>query len=1778
MKILRFGLALVCTLQVCFAPLANAQTLPYHLVDKDQYAIFAEEQAAAQEAALTLEDPPDDAELLHYSQSFWRQAVTSVEGAYKLDDEPEPIPDLTLLNPTLSLPLYGTSIALTGRYLLGVKMAGKKYKTASKSGSTSNTNGHSVEMNQQMQLKMQGKIMDRVFVDIDYDDQREEEKTISVAYRGKPGEVVQLAEFGDIDLSLPQTELIAYQKQLFGAKMHLQYQNANLYLIGSQTKGTSKQKQFIGSSVSEIVSLADTAYIRRTYYDLTFGGNIHGDPTLQDTAHNDWVSVMGGISPGSEEIYLYSNVTSYTYVPHTLEATDYLGTTRYSAPWELLTRGVDYTVDYARGILTLKRSVSPQSVLAVNYRSLSGTTELSSVGTTANTLKLIKTENDLPLETGMDATSHKMEMKTFYSVGAQNITQDDGKGNFMLMLLDANGQEVGAAVSPAQVYPNTITMDFDKGIFELASRMTDDLGLYNVTPVSARNRTFKIQYESTVKTYFIESGIVVQSEKVKLNGRLLQRNNDYYIDYTSGFITFYKGDEITENSVIDVTYDTTTGSSSNNSVLGGRLDYKLFDKIVMGATAIQEGGEKPSTVPQVGAYSKELLVYGADIKGRDIKLGEKVGVNFTAEAAHSEKTQNRFGYAMVDSMDDSKEQVGGSMIFKDWVIASNPGGQPNFLDAIHWDTQDLPSLEINPHAIANSDDKQQVLVINYDFTQGVDFDGRDEVSIVYPISQSGVDLSSKTSFELTMLGEAGGPDVNFTFGNISEISDNSLGMDTQCGTGVPKTEDIYCRSSLAPNEDIGWLYTNPDGSEQRYNPFVHNVFNPESQPNGRIDTQDLNGNGRFDDEEIPAQGNFGFAGTTITTAPGQQLPGQNTTWQTYSVPLTISEAEKPQWTAVRHLRITLKKGANLRGQIKIANAALAGTSWHTEADPAELAVSGINNVDNMNYEPIFNDRGDGQRVFDYLYGSIQNYRSTQHSANVLDQSLRLVFDTTALPEVTDDPLSPVLTGERYANRNFKNMDFSQHRQFRFLLHSTMANAGSEFFLKVGTETNYDKIIVPMNFEGWRLISVRMEDTNGDGIPDSFVNASDVAYQVQVVNYRAPGGVLNFREVSLILAGVQRPQGQLGSAGEVWLNVIHLADAIILRGDAYKGDVEVKWDGWGSAGAKYKHQDSNFETPLAVAKNQETSEEEYFLKIDRVKEFPMSATLSRSEVVTPIITDTANYNTISLLDKGKVERQNAVVRGEFIKEKFPKIGLTYTADQTDYQLLQRKDDNQTYAATLSHSAGSFKNIAAGYTLAATKVDYQPLRHSDTYYNTDENTQSMNMKFTYQPGTRFSVTPSYSLSKSTEDRTNHYTSEDIHYPKALTQRTGFNSTWKITNWLAPSASYNISTVENNNLSEKMSTAAGTSVTLGVGQVKSITRSADGGVSLTLNGNELFPRSKLLNTLVISSGYRIQDADAWSDVDSDFDARKELWIRRSFKEVGTYGYRRSMTLRDTFTSTQRWMPLSKYELDGIAAPLKTVSIINNFSRTVQENDQTGTLYNSNSMTLPDLTFSISDLEQFFCAGRWVANSNLKLRYSWIEQTNEGTDEQQTVQYGADLRFMLFNFFDTVLNYQYKESNKDDLRRYTLLERQRENNLSAQTSFYIKSMRVTPKITHTTYEKWLVGGQISQNTTETTPSLNLRWDFNLPHGLKLPFMNRIYSTSNRVIWNTNFSFTDKRSEVEVKDNYRKFDATTSLDYELSKNLRFTLSGGLTILDHAYVETEDYTAYNIAANMTVQF
>ena len=1812
-KTARWFLCLLLIMNLLFGPYLQAETLPYRLVDTDQYDIFEEENRTKAEKELQIEDAPDDAQLLKYTNDFWRQAVTAVEGDYSLDKEPEPIPDLTLLNPTLALPLYGTNVALTGRYMMGFRMNSKRYKKDA-NNDVQTRNVHNFEMLQEMQLKMQGKILDRIFVDIDYDDKREEEKAISVAYRGKPGELVQLAEFGDINLSLPQTEFIAYEKQLFGAKVHMQHKNLNLHVIGSQTKGSSKQKQFVGSSVFEIVQIKDTDYIRRRYYDLTFGSNTPAGGNTQ------WQTQMGSIAPGSEEVYVDTNTTSGDYVPVSLTAQDWGDTTlTYSGKFKRLTRGVDYTIDYSRGIIQFASAQTAASTIAVNYQNNAG----AWLSPNQTMPYLIKTTNDNGLGGSVcpnaDAPTGqlgcRMEMKTFYNVGAQQITRDNGKGNFILRLLDANGQEVGSLAIPRQVYPNTIDMDFDKGVFELQKRMTDDAGLYNPTPVSSKNRLFQVEYISTVKTYFVEAGIVVESEAVKLNGRLLQRNNDYYIDYVSGYITFYKGDMIDDSSVIDITYDTTNGSNSNNAIMGGRLDYKVFDKVVLGTTLLKEGGDKPQNVPQVGNYNKDLLVYGADINAKDIKVTQDLAVDVGAEMAKSIKKENNFGYAMIDSMNDTNIQTGGSMVFYDWTIAANPNDSPAFLDSLQWDTQEVSSMEINPNAIGTYNEKQQVLVINYDFTKAIDGGYSDEISLVYPLSTSGVDLSNKTSFGLTMLGEGTGsaaPQVNISFSNISEYSDSinpasvpselvpsGYGMYTACSpsTGAPKTEDVNCLHTLAPKEDVGWWFTNPDGTYQRFNPFVNNPYNPQSQPNGRIDSQDLNLNGKYDVAEPNVGGNFGYLLTNPDPTTQAQLtanhydivdsawPADNSAaydgWKTFTTPLNITDKKK--WTAVRHLRITLKYNGKKKGTIKIANVALAGTSWNPQEgiDPAEFSVSGINNVDNADYQPIFApDSGDGLMVFNYLYSSVAHYKEQNKTANIMDQALNLSFDTRT-----------VLNDSLFANRNFSTMDFTQHKELRFLLHSKASeNTGSEFFMKVGTDTNYDKITVPLDFDGWRLISVRMKDVDSDGIADVFEDASNASYGVRVSSVRAAGGVMNFKKVSMIMAGVEQTTDSSGafigggSKGSVWLNVIHLAESVTTEGEAYKVDTVVKLNEWGSAGAKYKYMDSGFETPLTVAKKQETTDEEYFLKVIRMKHFPMEATFNRSTVVTPNITDTATYNTVSSLDKGKVRREQAMVRGDFIKEKMPQVGVKYTLDQVKYDLMQRQDKAQTYALTVTHTnSGSVKSLNAGYSYTNTQIDYARAQHliSDSNYNTEEETQRMSVKVSYEPTKNFNITPSYSLTQSKEERIKHLVAVDQfnRYPKGMNQSVGFNSTWRISKWLAPSVSYNISTTESNNLTPKEFKQNGVVVkTYDIGQLKSLNRNADGGVSLTLSGNEIAPKSKLFKNFVISSGYRLQDADSWYYVDEDFNAKDKLWVRSSLKGTGDYSSRQNLVLRDTITSSQRWSPLAEYDFDGVMTPLKTISFINNFTHTTQQNNQTGTQSTVRSMTLPDLVLSISELEKAFYAKHWLSSTNLKLRYSMIENTTVNNTKSLQSKYGGDLRFLLVNKFDTVFIYDKKTSWQDDLRAGQSLEDTDGENFSAQTSFYLGNWRFTPKMLYSTYEKHIVNGKLSQSTKELVPSLTVRLDFNLPRGVKLPFINRMYNATNRVIWNTVLSYKDRSSPVEVKDNYQSVDVTSSLDYEISQNLRFNIAGGLTWLDHDYVETEDYLAYNLSANFTVQF
>lgn len=1727
-----------------------------------------------------------------YSRKYLENTIAQMEGGVELKERG--IEYLEILNPSLLLPIYGTTISLTGRKTFGLKYSAKKYDTKS-TVTTRDESG--IEFEQEMQMKVQGKISDRIFVDVDYDDQREDAQNISISYRGKPDEIVQSADFGDINLSLPGTEFVSYNKQVFGAKMHMKYGGANLRLIGSQSKGTNKTKQFKGDSEQQTVNIKDINYIRRKYYDLTFGE----DP--------NWIYP---IVSGSEKVYIDDHTTTgyqeALKVQDLKEQSSVYPSTGGTAGFRLLTRGVDYVIDYNKNIIRFVNALHDTDVVAIDYKNNQGRS--LSDAAYGGLLKLIKTSSDRPVSVSTEI-GYQLEIKLYYDIGTTQITKDDGQGSFILKLLESDGKEVCSSSNPPDYCQ--FTVDYTRGIFNLKGKFTD-ASVYNTTPLSTTNRYFLVQFNSTVKTYYLEPDIVVQSETVKVNGASMNRNKDYYVDYSSGYITFYNENLIGSGSVIDVSYQTSSGGSKDSALLGGRFNYDFTDKISIGSTILNEGATKPKRVPKVGDLATSLTTTEADIRAKDLEIIDGVKLSLGGEVAQSKKNNNLFGYALVDNMDETKEYVKASNVYNDWVIGSNPTSTAgtSFFDSVKWDSQSVPLLEINPNAAANRDDAQNVLTINYDFSIAQDkgYPNNDEVSLIFPISSAGADFTAKTLMEFSLYGQLNGPQMNIAFGTFDEKSDNyddlpagfqedqvfptcSKYYGSPTSRNVPKTEDINCLGVLTSSQDIGWLFVNPDGSYQRYNPFVNNTYNKESQPNGRIDTQDLNDNGILDSEDGTSGGNFGFAATDPSSTAGDggaiiidpaQTGLENNTinfsgWKQFQ--RVVSFTDSTRWSSIKQMRITLKKNAfgSDKGQIKIANLSVSGNTWQPVEDTYKNVVStyGINNIDNSDYKPIFNDTGDGGEVFRTLYGSINELRSSDNQNNVQEQSLALKYDFSKDSTISDFNVQ----------RSFSTMDFSKHKQFRFLLYNNGdIDTDTKFYVRIeADDSNYSEVEIPLDFKNaWHLYKLNLIDTDGDGVPNRWENASD--YTATADN----DGSLNFKRITAIKVGMRTTNP--AAAGEVWLDDMFLADAIVSEGKAYMGEAKLDVDNWFEVSGKVKYMDDKFETPVTTATNQKYTEQNYNLKIKRLKNLPVTATYYKTNTVTPDVLNSTT-NTISVLDQGEVTKDKGTVKAEYINPAFPRVSAEYAFESADYEKLQRNDNKQTYSVNMDYNPaaadGFIKSISASTSLKNNKINYSDAvetASSSTYYDTDEQTQSYGLKMSLQPWKGASIVPSYSLSLVDEDRHSYETSllafRDKKYSKSASQQAAITSAFRINKWLAPTASYSIKTTETNNLSATSYTAYVDAVkqtwNFDIGDIKTVDRTSEGNISLSLNGREIFENSKLLAGFTLSGSYRLQDGDTWENVKDDYNSLDQIWIRNSLGANAPFTYRSNLTLRDTYTAAMRWTPFREYGFDGRLAPLKKITVSNNFSKAFQTSEDTGSMYKTETTTLPDLVVNMDELEKFVSDGnKYISGINTKLKYSIISNNIIGTKDKDTTTYGGDLRFMLFNYFDTTLTYSEQKLLQVDTQANAPLENYLRRDFTGQTSFNYGRIRFTPKMTYIYDRKTEENNVLTSSVEEIIPALTVKADFNLPYGLKIPFITRRYLITNRIIWTTNLSYSRRRSYT-VSENRDLYSATTSVDYELSKNIRLTFSGSFEKFKHIYLPEESYTAYTVGSLMTIQF
>ena len=248
------------------------------------------------------------------------------------------------------------------------------------------------------------------------------------------------------------------------------------------------------------------------------------------------------------------------------------------------------------------------------------------------------------------------------------------------------------------------------------------------------------------------------------------------------------------------------------------------------------------------------------------------------------------------------------------------------------------------------------------------------------------------------------------------------------------------------------------------------------------------------------------------------------------------------------------------------------------------------------------------------------------------------------------------------------------------------------------------------------------------------------------------------------------------------------------------------------------------------------------------------------------------------------------------------------------------------------------------------------------------------------------------------------------------------------------------------------------------------------------------------------------------------------------------------------------------------------------MQRDEVTGTISKTVNRTFPDLIVSLSQLEALAHARRWAQNATINVKYS--RNTNEvktiSLDESKS--YGIDLRFKLLNYADMAMSYNLRTADKNDLRADQLVQSSVHKDATLQATLDYKKFRFTPKIDYVSDVAQAVLGVTSQNTITITPSLLIKTDLQIPKGLKLPFIKNPIAFTNRIVWTTTLSYAIKKSPITIADNTKLFSLTSSADYEMAKNLRMTLNGGLQRLWNKYVKQEDYISYQFGSTLTFQF
>ncbi|MEW5767629.1 MAG: hypothetical protein AB1797_08400 [bacterium] len=875
-----------------------------------------------------------------------------------------------------------------------------------------------LSIDQNITAGVNGQIGERVKVNLDYNPKAtiaKDKTKISIAYTGEPQEVVQEASFGDVNLTMP-TQFIKYSnKPVFGLKGTAKHKDFTLMAIGSQTKGTSKCKEFKGIKAKmETITKSDGSFQRRKYYQLMaeISAEERADslPIIQDSLE-----------------VLLGNQTRQFYEDHPDRTTEKI-TARH---WEdkdvflgnfyRLIPGEDYIVDYKTGILTFKRNIFEGDVMAVYFKTKDGweygtasspilikqTTEAGYQKT--NLYEVYELRNRFLLGSEvkyLSASDLTVEIKdnkdkTYYDANKSEKKEPDEESYFRIFGLDKDNdgridkealeylRDEGLLVFPEPTPFDLTDANSTGNPFYQAHR--NDYTSQEWTKLSHRSiyRNYTppledepgysiiISYEKAGKAYTYsldQMNIVEESESVYVDGEPQKRNIDYQINYDIGQITFLRDEDINEGSKIRVCFDAAGFIAKKENLVGLRGEYKPAESFSLGSTYIFKGTSADNDVPKVTATTPRLQVLDMNsqlnavpgltqaLNSLNLPAANRLTLTADGEAAASFYTPSVYEkeVAIIDSLDGG----GGASPFSrreyDWSLGSLPFGKRAMLLYKDEDESYHKPYSERPGPYEKKDyGPVQILNKEEDTTQKTEY----LLALAYNSPEDGRWVSIMRCIN---------PDgVDYSNNNYLKVWAKGLEEGEELWVDLGKvSEDAdgqggYQESVLDEKGDTIWNIGDPK-TEQRDKDRT-NILDKEDigwefvdQDNSAITHV---GAGNYNDKKTPDSEDLDGRGGLNTEESYFSFQLTNGTepdengWVLYQIPRTLAVVmtdTKPDWTAVKYIRLRLKCKAGDRRDtpVLIQSIEMAKSTW-IEEDTAKIFLSDKNNEANPNYQTTY---------------------------------------------------------------------------------------------------------------------------------------------------------------------------------------------------------------------------------------------------------------------------------------------------------------------------------------------------------------------------------------------------------------------------------------------------------------------------------------------------------------------------------------------------------------------------------------------------------------------------------------------------------------------------------------------------------------------------------------------------------------------------------------------------------------------------------------------------------